>query len=86
MPLITTTPEWRALKQHWQQMSGVHMRELFANDPGRAERMTLDAAGLHLDYSKNIANERTLALVIRSCPLHRSGGLACTDVRRRADQ
>lgn len=63
MPLITTTPEWRALKQHWQQMSGVHMRELFANDPGRAERMTLDAARLHLDYSKNIANERTLALL-----------------------
>ncbi|MGB5831403.1 MAG: glucose-6-phosphate isomerase [Thiohalocapsa sp.] len=63
MPLVTTTPEWKALAQHWQQMSQVHMRDLFANDADRAARMTLDAAGLHLDYTKHIATDETLTLL-----------------------
>ncbi|KAA6185147.1 glucose-6-phosphate isomerase [Thiohalocapsa marina] len=63
MALVTNTPQWQALTAHWQQMSKVHMRDLFARDGGRAERMSLDAAGLHLDYSKNIASDETLALL-----------------------
>ena len=64
MALVTTTPEWKALTQHWQQMSQVQMRDLFAKDPGRAARMTVDAAGLHLDYSKNIADDQTFGLLL----------------------
>ena len=63
MSLVTTTSEWKALDRHWQQMSRVHMRDLFADDPDRAARMTLDAAGLHLDYAKHIANDETLTLL-----------------------
>jgi len=64
MPLVSTLPEWQALAKHWQQMSAVHMRDLFADDPGRAARMTLDAAGLHLDFSKNIVTGETLDLLL----------------------
>jgi glucose-6-phosphate isomerase len=63
MALVSTLPQWQALARHWRQMSAVQMRDLFARDPGRAERMTLDAAGLHLDYSKQIATAETLALL-----------------------
>jgi len=63
MALVTTSPAWQALAEHWKQMSQVHMRDLFADDPGRAARMTRDAAGLHLDYSKHIATDRTLELL-----------------------
>jgi len=63
MALVTTSPAWQALAEHWKQMSQVHMRDLFADDPGRAARMTRDAAGLHLDYSKHIAADRTLELL-----------------------
>jgi glucose-6-phosphate isomerase len=64
MALVTQTPEWQALTRHWQQMAGVHMRTLFEQDPKRAERMTVEAAGLRLDYSKNIATDETLALLL----------------------
>jgi glucose-6-phosphate isomerase len=63
MALVTTSPAWQALAEHWNQMSQVHMRDLFADDPGRAARMTRDAAGLYLDYSKHIATDRTLQLL-----------------------
>ncbi len=63
MALVSSTPEWQALQQHWQQMHSQHMRDLFANDPARAERMTGDAAGLHLDFSKHIATDETLRLL-----------------------
>jgi len=63
MSLITSTPQWKALAQHWPRMSQVRMRDLFAEDPERAARMTVDAAGLHLDYSKQIADAQTLELL-----------------------
>lgn len=63
MTLVSSTPEWLALQQHWQQMRLVHMRDLFADDPARVERMTADAAGLHLDFSKQIATDETLRLL-----------------------
>jgi glucose-6-phosphate isomerase len=45
-------------------MQGVHLRNLFADDPGRGERMTTEAAGVYLDYSKNRINDKTLKLLI----------------------
>jgi len=63
MALVSSTPEWQALRQHWQQMQAVQMRDLFAADADRAERMTADAAGLHLDFSKHIATDETLRLL-----------------------
>ncbi len=44
---------WQSLQQHWQAMSEVHMRDLFAADAGRQDTMSLEAAGIFLDYSKN---------------------------------
>ena len=63
MARIDSTPAWQALAGHWQQMAQVHMRELFAADPGRADRMSADAAGLLVDYAKHIATDETLALL-----------------------
>ena len=44
---------WKALESHYKKVGSLHLRDLFAEDPNRAERMSVDAAGLHLDYSKN---------------------------------
>ncbi|MBK1703020.1 glucose-6-phosphate isomerase [Halochromatium glycolicum] len=63
MASVHTTPEWRALEGHWQQLRAVHMRDLFADDPSRAARMTIDAAGLHLDFSKHRVTDETLRLL-----------------------
>ena len=64
MSLINRTPAWHALEQHWQVMQDVAMRDLFAADPGRAAAMTLEAAGLRLDYSKNRVTRETLGHLI----------------------
>ena len=56
---------WRALEAHARQLERVHLRELFAADPGRGERLTAEAAGLFLDYSKNRITDETLALLVR---------------------
>jgi len=64
MPL-SERPAWRALLQHYHQSSKLHLRELFAADPGRGERLSLEAAGLYLDYSKNRVTDETLALLVR---------------------
>ena len=55
---------WRALEDHHVTMRGLHLRTLFADDPGRGERMTAEAAGVYLDYSKNRINDETLKLLI----------------------
>ena len=44
---------WKALEAHHQQVKGAHLRQLFAADPKRGTRMTAEAAGVFLDYSKN---------------------------------
>jgi len=56
---------WRALAQHAREIERLHLRELFAGDPERGERFACEAAGLHLDYSKNRATEETLALLLQ---------------------
>ncbi|GAA3794423.1 glucose-6-phosphate isomerase [Sphaerisporangium flaviroseum] len=55
---------WKALEQHHAELSGRHLRELFAEDPERGERMAAEAAGLYLDYSKNRVTDETLRLLI----------------------
>ena len=60
---LTATPEWKALEAHYRKIRGLHLRDLFAADPGRAERMTVAAAGIHLDYSKNRVTDDTLTLL-----------------------
>jgi glucose-6-phosphate isomerase len=55
---------WRALEQHYAKMRSRHLRELFAQDPTRGERLTAEAAGMFLDYSKNRVDDETLRLLL----------------------
>jgi glucose-6-phosphate isomerase len=55
---------WRALEDHQRAMRDRHLRTLFADDPARSERMTAEAAGVFLDYSKNRVDDETLRLLI----------------------
>src|ERR1700719_1739800 len=55
---------WEALERHYAQISGQHLRELFAADPGRGERLTAEAAGLYLDSSKNRVTDETIRLLV----------------------
>ncbi len=61
---VQDRPEWQALTDHYAQVGGVHLRELFGGDPDRGTRFTLDAVDVHLDYSKNRVTEQTLALLV----------------------
>jgi glucose-6-phosphate isomerase len=61
-PLTETVP-WKALEAHFQEIGQVHMRELFAADPERFDRFTLELDGLLFDYSKNRINETTVRLL-----------------------
>jgi glucose-6-phosphate isomerase len=58
-------PAWKALEQHHSEIGGRHLRDLFAGDPGRGERLAAEAAGLYLDYSKNRVTDQTLRLLTR---------------------
>jgi len=62
---LTERPAWRALGDHYQTIRDVHLRALFAEDPQRGERLTAEAAGLYLDYSKNRVTDETLRLLLR---------------------
>jgi glucose-6-phosphate isomerase len=61
----TELPAWKALSAHFQKIDRLHLRELFARDPQRGERLTVEAAGLYLDYSKNRIIDETLALLLQ---------------------
>jgi glucose-6-phosphate isomerase len=63
---------WKALAAHFNEVRSLHLRELFLQDPKRGERMTVQAAGLHLDYSKNRITAQTLDLLFQ---LARESGL-----------
>jgi glucose-6-phosphate isomerase len=58
-------PAWAALERHQAAIAGTHLRALFAADPSRAERLTAEAGGLYLDYSKNRITDETIALLVR---------------------
>ena len=61
---LRSLPAYQELATHYDQIAAVHLRELFASDPERGTRMTADAAGLHLDYSKNRITDETLRLLV----------------------
>jgi glucose-6-phosphate isomerase len=60
-----TTPAWNSLESHAQSIRATHLRQLFADDPTRGERLTVEGAGLFLDYSKNRVTDQTLGLLIQ---------------------
>src|SRR4029077_6916691 len=62
---VTELPAWKALSAHYQKVDRLHLRELFAQDPKRGERLTAEAAGIYLDYSKNRITDETLSLLLR---------------------
>jgi glucose-6-phosphate isomerase len=67
---MPTTPlrerkAWQALERHYADISGQHLRDLFAADQDRGERLTAEAVGIYLDYSKNRITDETLALLVQ---------------------
>src|ERR1700692_3402577 len=62
---LTGRPGWKALESHYQKIRELHLRQLFADDPQRGERLTLEAVGLFLDYSKNRVTDETLKLLLK---------------------
>ena len=62
---LTERRAWNALKSHYEKIRDVHLRTLFAEDPKRGERLTVEAVGLFLDYSKNRVTDETLRLLVQ---------------------
>src|SRR6266700_6055918 len=62
-PALRNRPAWAALGEHYEKIRDTHLRDLFAGDPSRGERLTAQAAGLFLDYSKNRITDETLKLL-----------------------
>jgi glucose-6-phosphate isomerase len=60
---VTTTAEWQALAAHADKVRDTHLRELFATDPQRGDRMAAQVADLHVDYSKNLITDETVTLL-----------------------
>jgi glucose-6-phosphate isomerase len=58
-------PAWALLERHFQAMKPLHLRQLFADDPERGERLAVEAAGIYLDYSKNRITDETLKLLLQ---------------------
>src|SRR5579863_8004888 len=65
-------PAWASLERHWQAIKALQLRQLFAEDPRRGERLIAEAAGIYLDYSKNRITDETLGLLLQ---LARESGL-----------
>jgi len=62
---LTRRPEWAALQEHYQKIKEVHLRQLFADDPKRGERLTAEAVGLYFDYSKHRVTDETIHLLVQ---------------------
>jgi glucose-6-phosphate isomerase len=65
VPALMQRPAWQALATHYGQLRHVHLRQLFANDPGRGNRFAAEGAGLYLDYSKHRITAETLELLLK---------------------
>ncbi|OZB47448.1 MAG: hypothetical protein B7X42_07015, partial [Thiomonas sp. 14-66-4] len=63
-PPLTQLPAWQALVDHHRIMGSRHLRQFFADDPQRGERLQVEAAGLYFDFSKNRVTDETLALLV----------------------
>jgi glucose-6-phosphate isomerase len=61
---LTECPAWKALQAHHEALAGMTLRQLFADDPGRGERLTLETTGIYFDYSKNRITDETLKLLV----------------------
>lgn len=61
---LTQRPAWKALQAHFKTMDGKHLRQLFADDPKRGERLAIEEVGLYLDYSKHRVTDETIRLLI----------------------
>ncbi len=64
-PALTARSAWQALADHHRSVAGTHLRELFADDARRGERLTAEGAGVFLDYSKNRLTDETLRLLVQ---------------------
>ena len=73
MTPLRARPAWAALERHFAAIRDVHLRDLFAGDPTRGERLAAEGAGIYLDYSKNRVTDETLELLRQ---LARESGLA----------
>ncbi len=62
---LTARPAWKALQGHYEKVKDLHLKELFASDPKRGERLTAEAVGIFLDYSKHRVTDETLALLLQ---------------------
>jgi glucose-6-phosphate isomerase len=62
---LADRPAWASLERHHAEIADRHLRDLFAEDPGRGERLTAEGAGLYLDYSKNRITEETISLLVQ---------------------
>ena len=62
---LTTRPAWKALEAHHQKLRELHLQKLFSDDPKRGERMSAEAVGIYLDYSKNRVTDETLKLLFQ---------------------
>ena len=65
IPALTQRPAWQALTAHYERLKHSHLRQLFADDPGRGERFAVEGAGLYLDYSKHRVTGDTLKLLLQ---------------------
>ncbi len=65
VPPLRKRPAWTQLEKHYQKLKGIHLRQLFADDHGRGERLAVEAAGVYLDYSKNRITDETLHLLLQ---------------------
>ena len=63
--VLTERKAWKALAEHSQTVRGLHLRQLFVDDPSRGERLTAEAAGIYLDYSKNRVTDETIRLLVQ---------------------
>lgn len=61
---MTARPAWQALAAHHAEVGSLQLRELFARDAGRGERLVVEAAGVYLDYSKNRITDETVGLLV----------------------
>jgi glucose-6-phosphate isomerase len=64
MTALKSSPAWKALKAHHAQIGNLHLRAMFNDDPGRADRFSAEGGGLFLDYSKNRINAETVRLLL----------------------
>src|SRR5499427_6640805 len=72
VPSLRTRPAWKLLEKHHQKLKSIHLRDLFAEDRERGEKLAIETTGIYLDYSKNRITAETLRLLLqlaRECGL-----------------